>query len=109
MATKTPKELFDDWWSKTGSAKVSKIVNKWTKENEPNADEEAGGDYWHVNRMMHEGEAERMTEETAEEIFIKGANGEDWEPNQFDSFYNAELDAVIMEAYKAGKKNTKED
>ena len=51
------QELFDKWWNKA-SKKVSKIEKQWLKGNEPNdPDDTGGGDHWHVNQMMHNGDA----------------------------------------------------
>lgn len=101
--TKTPQDIFGDWWNKNAVKKVDKIEKKWLKQNEPNdPEEDAGGDHWHVNEMMHNGDAHEMTYDIAEEVFIKGYSGEKWEYNQGDSLY-CELDDVICEAYEAGK------
>lgn len=94
---------FYDWWSKVAEKKVSKMEAAWIKENEPNdPDEDGGGDHWCVNEMMHNGDAHEMTAEIAERVFEMGKAGEKWEYNQSDSLY-CELDAVIEEAYEAGK------
>ena len=107
-AKKTPQELFGNWWDKVASKKVSKIEKKWLKDNEPNdPDEESGGDHWHVNEMMHNGDAHEMTAEIAEEIFLKGYNGEQWEPNMGDALF-CDLDEVIALAYEEGKKLNQE-
>lgn len=101
---KTPQELFNDWWNKVAEKKVSKIEKKWIKENAPNEpDEEEGGDHWHVNELMHNGDAHEMTYEIAQEIFIIGHKQEPWVMSQSDSLY-CDLDEVIQMAYEAGKK-----
>lgn len=101
----TPEELFAEWWNKKGGKKVSKIEKAWLKSNEPNADdEEGGGDDWHVNRMMHAGEAHEMTWDIAERAFLAGHNGEKWEPDMGDSLF-CDLDEVVNDAYLAGKES----
>lgn len=101
---KDPKDLFGDWWSKVAQKKVDKIEKNWIKENEPNdPDDDGGGDHWHVNQMMHDGDATEMTAEIAEEIFLKGYNGEEWTGDMSDSLF-CDLDEVISLAYEAGKK-----
>lgn len=98
-----PKDLFSDWWSKVAQKKVDKIEKTWLKGNEPNdPDEDGGGDHWHVNEMMHNGDASEMTAEIAEEIFLKGYNGEEWIGDMSDSLF-CDLDEVISLAYEAGK------
>jgi hypothetical protein len=96
---------FDEWWSKVASKKVDKIENSWIKETEPNDpdDDEGGGDNWHVNEMMHNGDAHEMTCEISQPIFEMGLKGESWTMAQTDSLY-CDLDSVIAEAYEAGKK-----
>ena len=96
---KNPKNLFQNWWEKTASKKVTKIEKTWIKKNKPNIDDEPGGDYWHVNQMMHDGEAYNMTYDIAENSFLQGYNNEEHEP---DGLY-CELDNIISEAYEAGK------
>jgi len=94
---------FGDWWDKVAQKKVDKIERDWIKETEPNdPEEDGGGDSWHVNQMMHDGEAHNMTYDIAEEIFNKGKNGEQWESSMGDSLF-CDLDDVIFEAYEAGK------
>ena len=101
--SKTPEELFDNWWVKVAMKKATKIENQWVKDNEPNdPNEEEGGDHWHVNEMMHSGDACEMTYEVAKEIFIKGYKNEPWDMNQADSLY-CDLDDIIADAYPAGK------
>lgn len=96
-------DSFDDWWDKVAQKEVDKIERQWLKENEPNdPEEDAGGDHWHVNEMMHSGDAHEMTAEIAERVFNMGKAGEKWEYNQSDSLY-CELDDVICKAYEAGK------
>lgn len=94
---------FQDWWDKFAQKKVSKIEKQWLKNNKPNdPDEEDGGDYWHVNQMMFDGEAHSMTYENSEEVFEKGLNGEEWEMDMSYSLF-CDLDDIINEAYQAGK------
>lgn len=97
----SPEVLFQDWWGKTGSKKTYKIESAYLKEN-PDYDPEDDDmtDSGCVHRMMHEGEAENMTYESAEIAFIQGYNKE-----KFDAggLY-CELDDVISDAYEAGKK-----
>lgn len=96
---------FKEWWGAVASKKVEKIERDWIKSNEPNdPDEEAGGDHWHVNEMMHSGDAHEMTWEIAEEAFNRAAAGEDWEMTQCQSLYCC-LDDVIVEAAEAGKQS----
>jgi hypothetical protein len=95
---------FDEWWQNVAQKKVEKIENKWLKENEPNnPEDEGGGDHWHVNEMMHGGDASEMTYEIAREAWEKIASGEVWEFGQESSLY-CELDDVIIEAAKAAKR-----
>jgi len=101
----TPGELFAEWWDKKGGKKVSKIEKAWIKSNEPNGeDEDGGGDHWHVNRMMHDGDAHEMTWDIAERAFLAGHNGEKWEPDMSDSLF-CDLDEVVNDAYLAGKES----
>ena len=94
---------FGYWWDKVAKRKVSKMENDWIKTNEPNdPDEDSGGDHWHVNEMMHRGDAHEMTAEIAEEVWGAGATGKEWEMNMGNSLF-CELDEVIMDAYQAGK------
>lgn len=98
--TLSAEELFRDWWDKKASKKVEKIEKKWVKENEPNdPEEDGGGDHWHVNQMMHDGEAYNMTYDCAEESFMQGFNGEDMNASRL----YCELDCIVDEAYEAGK------
>ena len=98
-------KTFEEWWDKVAQKKVDKIEKDWLKETEPNdPDEESGGDSWHVNDLMHSGEAHNATYDIAEEVFNKGKNGETWEPTMGDSLF-CELDDVIFESYEAGKKS----
>lgn len=93
------KNLFQDWWQKIATKKVIKIEKKWLKENQPNEDDEPGGDHWHVNQMMHDGEAYNMTYDAAEEAYNQGVEGLDLDA---DRLY-CELDNIVIEAYEAGK------
>lgn len=105
--TETPQELFGNWWNKVAEKKVNKIEKKWLKENEPNdPDDDGGGDHWHVNQLMHDGEAHNATYDIAEQAFIKGYNQENWEMDMSESLF-CDLDSVIHEAYEAGKKAKK--
>jgi hypothetical protein len=104
-AANKPKAFasFADWWDKVAQKKVDKIERDWIKETEPNdPDDEGGGDSWHVNQLMHDGEAHNATYDIAEEVFNKGKNGETWEPSMGDSLF-CDLDDVIFESYEAGK------
>jgi hypothetical protein len=95
---------FDEWWQNVAQKKVEKIENRWLKENEPNdPEDEGGGDHWHVNEMMHSGDASEMTYEIAREAWEKIASGEAWELGQESSLY-CELDDVIIEAANAAKR-----
>lgn len=100
---KSPKyKDFGDWWGKVAQKKVDKIERDWLKENEPNDPaDDGGGDHWHVNQMMHEGDAHNMTYDNAEEAFLKGQNGEKWEMSMSSSLF-CDLDSVVVEAYEAG-------
>lgn len=99
----TPEELFGEWWEKKASKKVVKIEKKWISSNEPNGeDDEPGGDDWHVNQMMHDGDAQEMTYEIAERVFMLGFKGKKWEPDMSDSLF-CDLDEIIEDAYLAGK------
>jgi hypothetical protein len=101
----SPETLFKDWWGKVGSKKTCKIESAYLKENpeyDPEDDDYSDGGC--VHRMMHEGEAENMTYENAEVAFIQGHNKE-----KFDGGYlYCELDAIISEAYEAGKLSKKD-
>lgn len=100
-----PAGLFREWWDGKASKRVSKIEKAWIKKNEPNGeDDEPGGDDWHVNQMMHSGDAHDMTCEIAERAFLSGYAGERWEPDMSDSLF-CELDSVIEDAYLAGKES----
>lgn len=95
---------FDSWWGLFGEKMTSKIEKDWIKNNEPNdPDEESGGDHWHVNEMMHNGDAHEMTSEIAAGFFEKGLKNESCDFGQCDSLY-CELDSVTLAAYEAGKK-----
>lgn len=102
----TPGELFSEWWDKKGEKKVSKIEKAWVSSTEPNGeeDEDEGSDSWHVNQMMHSGDAHEMTWEIAERAFLAGYHGNNWEPDMGDSLF-CDLDEVIEEAYLAGKES----
>jgi len=102
--TLTPEQHFGEWWSKVAQKKVDKIEKRWIKQNEPNdSDIEGGDDHWCVNEMMHNGDAHNMTYENAEQVFIKGYNGETWEFSMSDNLF-CDLNSVISEAYEAGRK-----
>jgi len=97
----TPKDLFQNWWGKVGSKKVEKMESKYLKENpDYDPDDDDMSDSGCVHRMMHEGEAENMTYDASEVAFIQGYNNEEINA---DCLY-CELDDVVGEAYKAGKK-----
>lgn len=96
-----PEELFREWWKKAGK-RVLKIEKAWVKKNPPNADDGPGGDHWHVNEMMHGGDAYNTVVEIAERVFMMGQRGEFWEMGMEDSLF-CELDGVIEDAYLAGK------
>lgn len=98
----TSEQLFAEWWKKKAEKRVLKIEKDWLKKNAPNEDEEGGGDHWHVNQMMHDGDASGMTFEIAERVFLMGQGGEMWEMNMSDSLF-CDLDQVIEDAYLAGK------
>lgn len=105
IAAKKPTKFkdFGDWWGKVAQKKVDKIERDWIKETAPNdPEDDGGGDFWHVNQLMHDGEAHNATYDIAEEIFNKGKNGKQWEPSMDDSLF-CDLDEVIFEAYEAGK------
>ena len=97
---------FEEWWKKNKQQKkVEKFVKRWLKANPPNSeDEEEGGDFWHVNRMIHDGDAEEMVYDTAKDVFDRtlqtGAAGK---PDQSDSLY-CDLDNIIWEAHEAAMK-----
>lgn len=95
---------FEQWWELHGQKKVLKMEENYIANNEPNGeDDEDEGDEWYVNKMFHEGEAEGETFEKAEEAFEKGKNGSEWIASMENSLF-CELDEVIADAYKAGKK-----
>jgi len=101
----TPEQLFGEWWNKKASKKVEKIEKAWLKSNEPNDEEDdGGGDDWHVNQMMHAGDAHEMTYEIAERVFLIGYKGKNWAPSMGDSLF-CDLDEIIGEAYLAGKES----
>jgi len=101
----TPEQLFGEWWEKKASKKVDKIEKAWLKSNEPNSDEDdCGGDDWHVNQMMHNGDAHELAYEIAERVFLSGYKGEKWEPSMGDSLF-CDLDEIIGDAYLAGKES----
>ncbi len=96
-------KTFDQWWDSSKSqSKINKFRLKWLKENPPNPeDEDCGGDFWHVNQMVHEGEADDMCRENAEEVFERTLKeGEEGKPTQCDSLY-CELDDIIWAAHEA--------
>jgi hypothetical protein len=103
--TKDPQKLYEKWWDKTGSKKVTKIQKKWIKENEPNEpdSDDEGTDFWCVNNLMHNDDPHYATSEIANTVFLQGYNNQSWRLNQCESLY-CELDGVIKEAYEAGKK-----
>lgn len=99
----TPEELFGEWWERKGSRKASKIEKAWLACTEPNGeDEDEGGDHWHVNRMMHSGDALEMTWELASAAFLAGYGG-----GELDTGMGlfCDLDSVVEEAYLAGKES----
>lgn len=95
-----PQHLFQKWWFKAGLKQTEKMVANYLKQN-PDYDPEDydGSDASCVHRMMHEGEAENMIYDAAEEAFIQGFNNQEFNSS---SFY-CELDNVVDLAYKAGK------
>ena len=94
---------FNVWWEQVGEPKASKMVEEHCREHEPNdPDDSAGGDSWHVNDLMHSGEAVEQIAERAGGLFKKGRAGEFWEMTTSDTSY-CELDEVLEEAYEAGK------
>jgi hypothetical protein len=105
-AAKTPAakfKSFDEWWDKVAQKKVDKIEKEWLKENEPNdPEDDGGGDHWHVNEMMHRGDASEMTCEIASEVWDLASADKNWRMDQTHSLY-CELDSVIMEAGEAAK------
>ena len=101
----TPEQLFSEWWNKKAVKKVDKIEKAWLKSNEPNDEEdEGGGDDWHVNQMMHSGDAHELTYEIDERVFLSGFKGEKWKPSMGDSLF-CDLDEIISDAYLAGKES----
>ena len=101
----TPEELFGEWWNKNAIKKVDKIEKDWLKSNEPNDEEDdGGGDDWHVNQMMHNGDAHDLTYEIAERVFLTGYKGNKWGLSMEDSLF-CELDEIICDAYLAGKES----
>lgn len=97
---------FDSWWEISKSQnKINKFRLKWLKENPPNPeDEDCGGDFWHVNQMVHEGEADDMCYENAREVFERTLEeGEEGKPTQCDSLY-CDLDDIIWDGYNAALK-----
>lgn len=102
----TPAELFSEWWNKVAEKKVTKIEKAWLACTEPNGenDEDEGTDSWHVNQMMHAGEAHEMTYEIAERVFMLGLEGKTWKPSVGDSLF-CDLDEVVELAYLAGKES----
>jgi hypothetical protein len=96
-------KTFEEWWDKVAQKKVEKIEKRWLKENEPNdPDDDGGGDHWHVNQMMHDGDAFNMTYDASEKAWNTAITGGEWEMNQSDSLY-CELDGIIVEAYETAK------
>lgn len=96
-------EGFDDWWDKVGSKKVAEIEKAYLADNpDYDPDEDDGSDSGCVHRIMHEGEAKSMTYDIAGQVFAIGAAGESWRPN-LEHTLHCDLDAVIEEAYRAGK------
>lgn len=102
----TPEILFQEWWDKKGSKKVSKIEKAWLNCTEPNGDddEDEGTDSWHVNAMMHAGDAHDMTFDIAERAFLAGFHGNKWEPDMGESLF-CDLDQVVEDAYLHGKES----
>ncbi len=99
----TSAELFLNWWDKKAKKRVLKIEKEWIKNNEPNdPEDEDGGDHWNVNQMMHDGDAYNATIEIAEDVFMLGQKGENWEMDMSYSLF-CDLDEVIRDAYLAGK------
>jgi len=109
MANKGFKD-FADWWDKSKSqSKTDMYVKKWIKANPPNEDDEPGGDHWHVNQMMHEGEANELCYEIAMEVFNRTlSDGEDAKPTQSDALYCG-LDQIIWDAHSAALKLKKDN
>jgi hypothetical protein len=102
-ATAPKWKTFEEWWVKVAQKQVDKIERDWIKETEPNdPNDDGGGDSWHVNQLMHDGEAHNATYDIAEEVFKKGVNGEAWEMTMGDSLF-CDLDSVIIESYEAGQ------
>jgi hypothetical protein len=100
---KRPATLFDAWWDAyNAQEKIDKFVRRWRKSNPPNPeDEDCGGDHWHVNQMVHTGEADEMCLETARDVFTRTlTDGEDGRPTQLDSLY-CDLDDIVDAAYEA--------
>lgn len=97
---------FESWWKSSKSQdKLNKFQRKWLKDNPPNPeDEDCGGDYWCVNQMVHEGEADYMCYENAREVFERTLeDGEEGKPTQADSLY-CDLDDIIWSAHEAALK-----
>lgn len=103
--SKKKADVFSEWWTKKAVKRVAKIEKAWVKSNEPNDPEDSGGgDHWHINQMMHDGDACGMTMEIAERVFSMGVRGEFWEMTMGDSLF-CDLDEVIVDAYLLGKEN----
>ena len=104
-AKRRPEDLFSEWWNGVAEKKVTKIEKAWLSSTEPNGedDEDEGTDSWHVNQMMHSGDAHEMTYEIAERVFMLGYEGKKWEDTMGDSLF-CDLDDVVAEAYEHGRK-----
>lgn len=102
----TPEELFSEWWGKKAEKMVTKIEKAWLACTEPNGeeDDDEGTDSWHVNQMMHDGDAHEMTYEIAERAFKMGYLGKKWEAGMENSLF-CDLDEVVDLAYLAGKES----
>lgn len=95
---------FDNWWAKNGEKRLNKIVKDWKKHNIPNDDDdEGGGDYWHINNAMWNGDFFDAIPETSFEVFKKGFSKEEWQMDQSETTYDENLDRIIIDAYEAGK------
>lgn len=96
-----PDELFQGWWTKTGSKKTQEMEKAYLKEN-PDYDPEDDDmtDSGCVHRMMHEGEAWNMTYDESETAFLQGYNNQ----KKDTGLLYCELDSIVDEAYEAGKK-----
>ena len=102
----TPAELFSEWWNKKAEKMVAKIEKAWLSSTEPNGedDDDEGSISWYVNKMMHAGNAQEMTYEIADRVFMLGLEGKTWKPSVGDSLF-CDLDEVVELAYLAGKES----